>query len=150
MPVSSSSNSALSLPDAFLKRWLVETKPEEYNADNIDERYEKEASGLVYILVQEKMAKEYQFEVQKEDLEQTSLGYTAQLFRQYGISNPEFSMIKDYSDKQLKDPNYIQTIMDIALRKKMIDKIKELLSIKEEKISIEDFYKEINAHKHEH
>jgi len=140
----------IKLPDAFLKRWLIETKSEEYNADNIDERYSKEAEGLVYVLVQEKMAKEYNFEVGKEDLEQTSLGYVAQMFRQYGISNPEFSMIKEYSDKQLKDPNYIQTVMDIALRRKMIEKIKELVTIKEKKINVEDFYKEINAHKHEH
>lgn len=140
----------IKLPDAFLKRWLIETKSEEYNEDNIDERYAKEAEGLVYVLVQEKMAKEYNFEVGKEDLEQTSLGYVAQMFRQYGISNPEFGMIKDYSDKQLKDPNYIQTVMDIALRRKMIEKIKDLVTIKEKKINVEDFYKEINAHKHEH
>ncbi len=64
----------VTMPDAFLKRWLMETKSEEYNADNIDERYKEESVGLLYVLVQEKMAKEYNFSVSKEDLEKTSLG----------------------------------------------------------------------------
>jgi hypothetical protein len=34
---------------------------------------------------------------------------------------------------------------DIALRRKMVDKVKELVTIKENKIAADDFYKEINA-----
>jgi len=140
-------NHNFNLPDDFLKRWLLESKPEEYNQENIDERYAKEAKGLTYVLVQEKLTKLNSFEVKKEDLEQTSLGYTAQMFRQYGISNPDFTMLKDYSDKQLKDPNYIQNMMDIALKKMMINKLKEVVSISEETIGVEAFYQKINEHK---
>lgn len=135
----------LKMPDAFLKRWLKETKSEEYNDDNIDERYGEESVGLLYVLVQEKMAKLYDFQVTKEDIEQTSLGYTAQMFRQYGMQNPEFDMIKGYSDTQLKDSNYIQRMNDIALRRKMVDKVKEMVTVKDKKIGVEKFYKEINA-----
>jgi trigger factor len=134
----------ITMPDEFLKRWLLETKSEEYNEDNIDERYEQESLGLLYVLVQEKMAKEYEFQVSKEDIEQTSLGYTAQMFRQYGMNNPEFSMIEEFSNNQLKDANYVQRMNDIALRRKMTDKVKELVTIKEKKIAVEKFYKEIN------
>ena len=132
------------MPDDFLKRWLLETKSEEYNEENIDDRYEQESLGLLYVLVQEKMAKEHGFQVTREDIEQTSLGYTAQMFRQYGMNNPEFSMIEEFSQNQLKDANYIQRMNDIALRRKMTDKVKELVTIKEKKISVEKFYKEIN------
>lgn len=135
----------ITMPDEFLKRWLLETKSEEYNEDNIDERYDQESLGLLYVLVQEKMAKEYGFEVSREDIEQTSLGYTAQMFRQYGMQNPEFSMIEEFSKNQLKEASYVQRMNDIALRRKMTDKVKELVTIKDKKISVEKFYKEINA-----
>lgn len=133
------------MPDAFLKRWLMETKSEEYNESNIDERFSEESVGLLYVLVQEKMAKKYNFQINKEDLEQTSLGYTAQMFRQYGMPNPEFSMVEEYSNTQLKDPNYVQRMNDITLRKMMVEKVKELVTIKSKNISVEKFYKEINA-----
>ena len=137
-------NHKVTMPDEFLKRWLLETKSEEYNEENIDERYEQESVGLLYVLIQEKMAKEYNFEVSREDIEQTSLGYTAQMFRQYGMQNPEFSMIEEFSNKQLQESNYVQRMNDIALRRKMTDKVKELVTIKEKKIGVEDFYKKIN------
>ncbi len=133
------------MPDAFLKRWLMETKSEEYNESNIDERFSEESVGLLYVLVQEKMAEKYNFQVEKEDIEKTSLGYTAQMFRQYGMANPEFSMIEEYSNTQLKDQNYIQRMNDITLRKMMVEKVKDLVTVKSKNISVEKFYKEINA-----
>ena len=105
----------------------------------------KSPVGLLYVLVQEKMAEKYNFQVEKEDIEKTSLGYTAQMFRQYGMANPEFSMIEEYSNTQLKDQNYIQRMNDITLRKMMVEKVKDLVTVKSKNISVEKFYKEINA-----
>ncbi len=138
------------LPDAFLKRWLLASKNEHYTTDNVDERYAAEAKTLREVLVREKIAAKYEMKIEKQDIEQTSLGYTFAMFRNYGLQNPDFEMVKKFSDESLKKPDYIQQMNDLAIRKKVYDKITEIVSYNEIKVSIEDFYKAIQAHNEEH
>lgn len=138
------------LPDAFLKRWLLNTKEEQYTADNIDERYENESKVLKEILIREKAAAKFNLSVEKQDIEDASLGYTLSLFRNYGLQNPEFEFIKKFSDDSLKKRDYVEQMNDIAIRRKVYNKIKEIVSYNEKEISIEDFYKLIEAHNHQH
>ena len=44
----------------------------------------------------------------------------------------------------------MQQMNDIAVRRKVYDKLKEIITYKEIPISIEDFYKAIQAHNEEH
>src|SRR5690606_9735352 len=77
----------VALPDTFLKRWLLESKDEEYNNENIDERYEQEAFALKRTLIREKFAKTHQIEVNADEIKDTANAYTYGLFKNYGIPN---------------------------------------------------------------
>ena len=138
------------LPDAFLKRWLLNTKEEQYTADNIDERYENESKVLKEILIREKAAAQYELKVEQQDIEDASLGYTLSLFRNYGMQNPDFEFVKKFSDDSLKKRDYIEQMNDIAIRRKVYNQVKEIISYKEKPVSIEEFYKLIETHNHEH
>ena len=138
------------LPDAFLKRWLLNTKEEQYSAENIDERYENESKVLKEILIREKAAAQYELKVEQQDIEDASLGYTLSLFRNYGLQNPDFEFVKKFSDDSLKKRDYIEQMNDIAIRRKVYNQVKEIISYNEKPVSIEDFYKLIETHNHEH
>jgi trigger factor len=138
------------LPDAFLKRWLLNTKEEQYSADNIDERYENESKVLKEILIREKAAAQYELKVEQQDIEDASLGYTLSLFRNYGMQNPDFEFVKKFSDDSLKKRDYIEQMNDIAIRRKVYNQVKEIISYNEKPVSIEEFYKLIETHNHEH
>jgi len=138
------------LPDAFLKRWLLNTKEEQYSADNIDERYENESKVLKEILIREKAAAQYELKVEQQDIEDASLGYTLSLFRNYGLQNPDFEFVKKFSDDSLKKRDYIEQMNDIAIRRKVYNQVKEIISYNEKPVSIEEFYKLIETHNHEH
>lgn len=138
------------LPDAFLKRWLLNTKEEQYTAENIDERYENESKVLKEILIREKAAAQYELKVEQQDIEDASLGYTLSLFRNYGMQNPDFEFVKKFSDESLKKRDYIEQMNDIAIRRKVYNQVKEIISYKEKPVSIEEFYKLIETHNHEH
>ncbi len=128
------------LPDTFLKRWLIQSKPEEYNAANIEERYASESNYLRYSLVQEKIIEKYGLELSEADMENASLGYTANLFRQYGINNPDYDTLKSFSDKSLKEDKYRTTVKDVAMRKKVIDQLKQVANVELQPITVEEFY----------
>jgi trigger factor len=138
------------LPDAFLKRWLLNTKEEQYTAENIDERYENESKVLKEILIREKAAAQYELKVEQQDIEDASLGYTLSLFRNYGMQNPDFEFVKKFSDESLKKRDYIEQMNDIAIRRKVYNQVKEIISYNEKPVSIEEFYKLIETHNHEH
>lgn len=140
----------LELPDAFLKRWLMDTKSDTYNEDNIDEAYEKEAKVLRDQLVKDKIIEEQELEATGEELNQASLSYTAQMLRQYGLTNPEMEMVKRMEEQNQQDQNYKYRIRDIVLDGKVKDHIKSLITIKEKKTSIEKFYDMIKKHNEKH
>lgn len=137
-------NHPLTLPDNFLKRWLMESKEGEYNESNIEERYSQEAFALRRMLVREKIAAEHKIEIAPEELEDTAIAYSIGLFRQYGIPNATADMVKDYAMKQMKEYAFVQKMHDIAQRRKVTNKLKEIVTIQEEEIGKEDFYKKVN------
>lgn len=137
-------NHPLPLPESFLKRWLVESKEAEYNESNIEERFEQEASALRKMLVREKIAMENKIEISPEEIQDTAIAYCIGLFRQYGIPNASPEMVKDYAMKQLKEYAFVHKMNDIALRRKVTNKLKEVVTIQESEISKDDFYKKVN------
>ena len=136
-------NHSFVLPDAFLKRWLQETKPETYSPETIDEQYAKESVVLHKQLIREKIAEQENVEVTDEDVNQTSFAYTAQMLRQYGLNNPDPSMVQNFEAKNREDKNYIMRIRDVVVEKKVLDKVKDLITIKSKKLAVDKFYDEV-------
>jgi len=139
------------LPDAFLKRWLVETQPDTYKAENIDEKYEQEKAGIRYSLVRERLQNEHKLEVKQEDIENASLGYTYNLFAQYGMTNPDAASVQAFSQEQLNKEEHRNKMADIAMNRVIIQLVKnEVLTIEEKEVSMQEFYDIITAHNKEH
>ena len=138
------------LPDTFLKRWLLNNKEEHYNDQNIDERYSKEAKVLKDVLIREKAAQLYDVKVEMQDIEEASIGYTLSMFRNYGLQNPDFELVKKFSDDSLKKREFVEQMNDIALRRKVFVAIRNTVKLNEKPITIEAFYKLIEEHNHQH
>ena len=51
-------------------------------------------------LIREKIAEQENVEVTDEDVNQTSFAYTAQMLRQYGLNNPDPSMVQNFEAKK--------------------------------------------------
>lgn len=143
-------NHNFEMPDAFLKRWLTKTYGETYNKDNVDDLYEKESKQLKNQLITEKIVETYNIEVTDEDLAQVSIGYTAQMLRQYGMGNPDFETIRYFEQKNKEDQNYMKRIRDIVIDRKVTHQVKQLITIEEQEILSEAFYQLIEKHNHEH
>jgi trigger factor len=138
------------LPDDFLKRWLVQTYPETYTAENIEEKYEEEVSRLRNQLVTEKVVSEYKLEITKEDINEVSYGYTVQMLRQYGLNNPDFETVRQFEERNREDQNYMLRMRDIAVDRKVTQQVKQLIKINEKKIKIDKFYKMLEEHNEQH
>jgi hypothetical protein len=52
-------------------------------------------------------------------------------------------MIQNFEAKNREEKNYLLRIRDVVVEKKVIDKVKEMITIKPKKISVDKFYDEI-------
>ena len=66
------------------------------------------------------------------------------------MQNPDFEFVKKFSDDSLKKRDYIEQMNDIAIRRKVYNQVKEIVSYNEKPVSIEEFYKLIETHNHQH
>lgn len=134
----------MSLPDTFLKKWLMQSNEKDFNAENIDEKYIMEAEALKKMLVRDKIAAKEDIKVTENELYETAISYSIGLFRQYGIPNANHEMVRDFAMKQLKEEAFVQKMHDITMRRKVTVKLKELVTIQETPISKDDFYLKVN------
>ncbi|NUM31147.1 MAG: trigger factor [Bacteroidetes bacterium] len=138
------------LPDEFLKKWLSSAHPNVYTPENTEKKYEVESNGLRYQLIQEKAINLFSIEVSDEEINQTALGYSANLLRNYGIPNPDFEWVKEFAEKQKKDKRFMDKVGEIAFQRAVINHLKNIVTIEEEKTTVEGFYEIIKQHNHHH
>ncbi|MCC6721467.1 MAG: trigger factor [Bacteroidia bacterium] len=139
-----------SLPDEFLKKWLSAAHPDTYTPENTDKKYEVESNGLRYQLIQEKAINLFGIEVSDEELNQTAIGYSASLLRNYGIPNPDFEWVKEFAEKQKKDKRFMDKVGEIAFQRAVINQLKNIVTVAEEPTTVVGFYEIINKHNHQH
>lgn len=144
-------NHPISLPDEFLKRWLISEKSEVYNEENIDSKYSVEKQSLVRRLVLDKISEQFEISPTKEHIEQEAVMYTATMFRQYGMNLPyNDPYIQKYVADKLKDQEFVMQMHDRATFNMGYAKIREMITLEETPISVEDYYAKVSAHNHEH
>jgi len=139
----------ISLPEAFLKRWLTTTKQETYTAENIDERFTEEGDVLRRQLVIEKIAEAGDINVTEEELRGAAYEYVADLYRQYGLMNAG-NLIVDYAEKQLKDQDFKRRMADRVVQRKAFEAVRGMVTLKPVPVSVEEFFRHVNEHKHHH
>jgi trigger factor len=141
----------INLPDEFLKRWLITTKENEYTFENIDEKYAEEKSALQRRLVIDKIAAQTDLKSTEAEIREEARIYFHGLYRQYGLNIPMNDAFLDESiNKKLAEREFVMQMADRVIYRKAYDAVKELITIKAKKISVEDYFTQVNAHKSAH
>tara|TARA_B100000900_G_scaffold309321_1_gene268018 strand:+ start:166 stop:1506 length:1341 start_codon:yes stop_codon:yes gene_type:complete len=104
----------LELPDAFLKKWLVQTNENGLTAEQVEEEYEQYSKSLKWQLIENKIIKDNNLEVKHEDVIAHTKELIVQNFAQYGQPTPE--------DKKL-DEIVAQVLTNEEERKKVYNQL---------------------------
>lgn len=141
----------VALPDTFLKRWLLTTKSEQYNEENIEEKYAQEKAALHRRLIIDKIAEAHSIEPNEADIKEEARIYFLGLYRQYGLTMmPDDNFLESTIMQRMGDREFVQQMADRVVYRKAYDKVKEIVTLKPNKVSVEDYFKHVNSHKHEH
>jgi trigger factor len=142
---------SIELPDDFLKRWLLATKTEDYNAENIDQKYAEEKSALQRRLIIDKIQAKHEIMPTEAEIREEARIYYFGLYRQYGLNiSPEDGFLDSTINKKLGEREFVSQMADRVVYRKAYDKVKEMVSLDEKNVTVEEYFNHINAHKHEH
>ncbi len=131
---------SLAFPDAFLKRWVLATN-EKITEEELEKDYPQMLESLKWSLAKDQLMKEYNVDVQKEDVEAYAKEVARMQFMQYGLMHIEDSYLDSYAQEMLKKEDQLRGIVERVAENKIYDAIKGVAKIEEKAISQEDFGK---------
>ena len=130
----------LTFPEALLKRIMLNN-----NKDKGEDFVEKNFSGsideLKWHLIKEQLVVANNIKIEDDDLKQVARGDIRRQFAQYGMNDLPDDMVDNYAEKQLKKKENIDEYVDRAINVKLIQTLKQVVTLNKKKISLPDFNK---------
>lgn len=141
---------ALPLPDAFLKRWLIETQQETVSADDVEKNYEsKYANGTRWELIEGKIIIENNLNVSREDIKKKLLDDLINQYFPYlrGKEDEMDERMNSFVDTMMKNEKEVKRLYDQIMEQKLINFFKETINTETKTVTINEFIEIMNAKK---
>ncbi len=140
-------NTAVDLPENFLKKWLQFGGEKRKTEEEANQEYPSFANSLKWTIIAEKLAKDNDIKVEKEDIKAFA---KKQLFGYMNMSSLDESQpwIDDYANRMMNDKKFVEDSFYRIQSEKMFDAVTNQINITDATISFEDFSKMVSEHKH--
>jgi len=141
-------NTKFDLPAGFLKKWIQSAGEEELTAEQAEEEYTKSEKGLRYQLIQDRLIKENEVQVQFEDLKEFAKQMIKVQMAQFGQMNPSDQELEDIAARILSNQDEVRRLTDQLLSQKLLELFKEKANLKKKEVTYENFVKEVYGDSH--
>ena len=130
----------VAFPVDFLKRWVLATN-EKMTAEELEKDFDKMLEELKWHLAKDQLLKEYNIDVQKEDVEAYAKEVARMQFMQYGLMHVDDQYLTNYANEMLKNENQLRGIVERVAENKIYEALKGIVKIEQKSISHADFGK---------
>ena len=130
----------IAFPEDFLKRWVLATN-EKMTREELDKDFDKMLDELKWHLAKDQLMKEYNINVEKEEVEAFAKRIARMQFMQYGLMNVDDAMLDNYAQEMLKNENQLRGIVERVVEDKIFDAVKGIAKIEPKTVSQEEFDK---------
>lgn len=130
----------VTFPDALLKRWL-KVSDEKKTGEDIEATYPKIIDDLKFHLIKEKLVQDNGIKVEDEDMNAFARRVAKSQFAQYGMMSVPDDVLDRYAKDMLKNQDTARNILDRVVEEKLIDYLKNNVTIDEKTVSLDEFRK---------
>ena len=109
-----------------------------------EEDFQKSLTELTWHLVKEQLARKFEVKVEDNDVLDVAKAATRDQFAQYGMANVPDDLLENYAKEMLKQDKTREALINRAVDVKLIQAIKGVVTLEEEKVSVEDFNKKVS------
>ncbi len=130
------------LPAEFLKKWIQISGEKMLSDDEAKEEFEKSEKGLRYQLIEGKIIKENDLQVQFDELKEFAKGFIKSQMAQYGHMNPEEQELENIASRVLGNQDEVKRLSEQLMSQKLLDLYKEKANLKVKEVNYDNFVKE--------
>lgn len=133
----------LSLPEAFLKRWIIEANREnkEVKPEEVEQEFAQYGDSFKWQLIENHLIKEYKLEVSTEEVINHLKDFMRGQMKQYGQPNPDDEILNDFAKRVMSNKDEARKVYDQLFDVKVLDLLKEKLTLKEKEVTFDEFVK---------
>ncbi|SDW42903.1 trigger factor [Lutibacter oricola] len=136
-------NTKFDLPADFLKKWIATAGENPLTPEQANEEYEKSEKGLRYQLIEGKVLKDNELQINFDELKDFTKGFVKAQMAQYGQLNPEEKELDDIVQRVLSNQEEAKRLQEQLVSKKLLDFYKENITFKVKEVNYENFVKEV-------
>jgi trigger factor len=141
---------AIPLPDAFLKRWLIETQKETVSSEDVEKNYDlKYANGTRWEILEGKIILENNLTVTREDIKKKLLNDLITQYFPYlkGKEDELDERMNSFVENMMKNEKEVKRLYDQIMEQKLINFFKDTISTETKSVTINEFIEIMNAKK---
>lgn len=130
----------ISLPDEFLKRWMLATsKDENTTKESLDKEYPRFSEDLKWQLIRDFIAKGQDFKIEEDEIKAEAVNVARAQFQQYGIFDAPEAQLIQFSQNILTKEDEQRKIKERILEDKVISFVREAVKLDEQTVSLDEF-----------
>ena len=130
---------AVSLPEEFLKRWLLVANAGKITKEDVDKEFDGFLADFKWQLVRGYLMKKFELKVEESDIREAAKAFVTYQFAMYGLSNVPEEMINEAVVNVLQDQKQLERMVEQVEDSKVMAKLKENITLKPTKITSEKF-----------
>jgi trigger factor len=131
------------LPSGFLKKWIQMTGEKPLSEEEANDEYEKSEKGLRYQLIEGKLIKENNIEIQFDELKEFAKGFIKSQMAQYGQMNPQEEELEAIAGRIMSNQEEVKRLSEQLMSQKLLTLYKEKANLKVKEVTYENFVKEV-------
>ena len=131
----------LTLPEDFLKRWLLAINEGKFTMEEIEKDFAPFAEMMKWSAVQKHFAKKLSIEVKAEDMDAEAKAYAAAQFAQYGMMNVADEMLTNYAQQILQNKEEANKLIEKVYEAKVVEAVTPLVKVSNKSVTIAELNK---------
>lgn len=129
----------IKLPEEFLKRWLFNINDGKFSKEEIEKEAPAFFEDFRWQMVRGYIMQKFDLKIEEKDVHDAAQAYVAYQYASYGMGNVPEAILKDSVARVLQDENTSRRIVENVEATKVIEAVKGAVTLKAEKVSVEDF-----------
>jgi trigger factor len=132
------------LPKDFLKRWIVAVNEKPVTAEQVEAEFDGYAKGLKWQLIENKIIKEHNIAVSKEEVVDHTKELILEQFGKYNPTPMEDEELNQTAQRVLANEEEAKKLYEKLYGQKVLTLFKTKFTIENQEVSYDDFFKPAN------
>jgi len=136
-------NTKFELPTGFLTRWIQMTGEKPLTEEEASEEFEKSEKGLRYQLIEGKIIKDNDIQIQFDELKEFAKGFVKSQMAQFGQMNPAEEELDNIAARVLGNEDEVKRLSEQLMSQKLLTLYKDKANLKVKEVTYDNFVKEV-------